>query len=62
MQNQTICDKIDTKDGFLLCPRCKRHKVLKILPGTEGKNIVVWCKSCRTESVVNIEKSLSLRA
>ncbi|MBP3413188.1 MAG: hypothetical protein J6K89_07995 [Oscillospiraceae bacterium] len=63
MQNEKICGKISTKGGYLLCPKCNRHKVLRLLPGTEGKNISVYCKLCRKESIVNIDpKSLSLRA
>ncbi|MDD6642705.1 MAG: cysteine-rich KTR domain-containing protein [Firmicutes bacterium] len=54
---------METRDGYLLCPICQRQKVLRILPGTEGKQIAVYCKNCRKESIVNIEqKSLSQRA
>ena len=52
-----------TRDGYLLCPICQRQKVLRLLPETEGKQIAVYCKYCRKESVVNIDnKSLSQRA
>lgn len=55
MQNEKKCGKMDTKDGYLLCPICGRQKVMRLLPGTVGKQIPVWCKNCRRESVVNIE-------
>jgi len=38
-----------------MCPRCGRGQVMKILPSTTGTNVVVYCKVCRTETVVNIE-------
>lgn len=50
-------DKIATKDGFLLCPVCGKHKVQRIVPETEAKNLVVYCRHCRQESVVNICKT-----
>ncbi|MBE6984320.1 MAG: hypothetical protein E7434_01665 [Ruminococcaceae bacterium] len=49
-----------TKDGYLLCPICQRQKVLRLLPDTSGQKIAVWCKTCKQESIVNIDpKSLS---
>lgn len=63
MQSVKCCGKIMTKDGYLLCPICRRQKVLRLLPDTEGKRIAVWCKNCKRESVVDIDaKSLSQRA
>ena len=63
MQMQETCVKIEIKDGWLICPRCHRQKLLKLLPDTEAKRLVVYCKHCRQESIVNIEpESLSHRA
>ncbi len=60
MQNEKECGKMRTKDGYLLCPICQRQKVLRLLPDTSGKKIAVWCKTCKQESIVNIDpKSLS---
>lgn len=54
MQNQAKCDKIRTNNGWLLCPACGKHKVLKLLPETRAENLIVHCKRCGVESVVNI--------
>ena len=63
LQSEKSYDKMRTKDGYLLCPICKRQKVLRILPDTVGKRIPVWCKNCKQESIVNIDpESLSQRA
>ena len=48
-------DKLQVRNGWLMCPRCGRGQVMKILPSTTGTNVVVYCKVCRTETVVNIE-------
>ena len=45
------------KDGYLVCPTCKRNKrLLKISPQTEASGLVVFCRDCKTEHVVNIEQ------
>lgn len=54
MQNQAKCDKIRTNNGWLLCPACGKSKVLKLLPETRAENLIVHCKRCGVESVVNI--------
>ncbi len=46
--------KIKTNQGWLMCPACGKHKVLKLRPDTEAKNLTVHCKRCGAESVVNI--------
>ena len=43
-----------SNDGWLICPVCKRHKLLRILPSTVVKDLPVYCKHCRNESIVNI--------
>lgn len=44
------------KNGWLLCPKCGRQRVLRIYPETRGEMIQVYCRMCRRETIVNIEK------
>ena len=37
-----------------LCPACRKHTVLWLLPTTEVKDLPIKCKRCGTESIVNI--------
>ena len=62
LQTKRNDGKLSTKDGWLLCPRCGRGKVLRLRPETRARSLPVYCKVCRTESVVNIDESLSLSA
>ena len=63
MQSKTMCGKMITRDGYLLCPICQRQKVLRLLPGTKGEQLAVYCKTCRKEPTVNVSTlSLSQRA
>lgn len=48
------CGKIKTNQGWLTCPACGRAKVLRVLPSTEARDLVVYCKVCKKESIVNI--------
>ena len=46
--------RINSSKRWVKCPACHRSKVLQILPTTECKDVVVYCKACKTETVVNI--------
>lgn len=58
LQEKGNCGKLTVKDGWLLCPVCRKGKVLKVREDTEVKNLEVRCKLCGQKSIVNI-KSLS---
>ena len=47
--------KLTVKDGWLICPRCRKGKVLKVREDTEVKNLEVHCKLCGNTDIVNIE-------
>lgn len=47
------CDIININQGWLLCPHCRR-KLVKLLPETSANNLVVFCRKCGHESIVNI--------
>lgn len=57
MQTVTIDGKMASViNGWLLCPVCEGSKVLRVYPETSGTMIQVFCKRCRKESIVNIDK------
>ena len=47
------------KDGWAACPICGKPRLIRILPETRAKSLPVYCKHCKTESIVNIDPSLS---
>ena len=59
MQIEQMCGKILTEDGRIICPFCGRPTQHRVRPDTAAKNLPVWCKHCRKESIVNIDESLS---
>lgn len=58
MQSTIKNDKIVTKDGWVICPKCGKMKLLRLLPG--GKvNAYAYCRHCKQEQLLNIDLSLS---
>nr|DAL14664.1 MAG TPA_asm: cysteine-rich protein [Caudoviricetes sp.] len=48
---------LTVKDGFLVCPTCRRNRhLLRISPDTTAENLVVFCRDCKTEHHVNIRR------
>ena len=37
-----------------MCPVCRRQKLIPLLPTTRCTDVVVYCKICRAELVLNI--------
>ena len=56
LQKRGECGKLIVKDGWLMCPSCRRRKVLQVRPDTTAKNLIVYCRDCRTETMVDIEQ------
>lgn len=57
LQGQGSCGRLTVKDGWVTCPVCGRNiHLLKIRPHTQAKNLQVFCRTCRSEIVMNIEK------
>lgn len=48
------CKTARVSRSWLMCPACGRGKVLKLLPDTECKNLIVFCRRCKTETTINI--------
>ncbi len=52
--NQSPC-KLVVKDGWVICPVCRKGKLLKLRPDTTAQNLPCKCKRCGQESLVNID-------
>lgn len=55
MQTDVRCGKLTVRDGWVICPVCRKGKLLKIRPDTIARNLPMKCKRCGQETVVNIE-------
>ncbi len=54
---QAKSSKLTVKEGYLVCPVCKRNrKLLQIDPATQAKHLVVYCRDCKSEIIVDIDE------
>ena len=60
MQNDIRPVRLDIKNGWISCPGCGRH-LLRITEGTTADQLPVYCRGCRQEIVLHIERGLSAR-
>lgn len=44
-----------TDTGRVVCPRCGRKTQQRILPETQARRLPVYCKHCRSETIVDIQ-------
>lgn len=51
------CGKISTS-RWVICPRCKRQKLLRRQPDTEISHALVWCRYCHQEIELNIRPDI----
>lgn len=52
---------LTVKDGHAVCPRCHSRMSPKILPTTAGRDIVLYCRSCKNELITDIEQGQRLK-
>lgn len=68
MQSLDLCGKMLTvKDGYLVCPSCEKirrkypsckvnKRLMKINPDTVARRVVAYCRDCKTENIVDIDR------
>ena len=56
LNKRVFCGILETRNGRALCPFCGRPTSQRVNPDTVLRNAPLWCKYCRTESIVNTEE------
>lgn len=46
---------LTVKEGRVVCPICRRKMSPRILPTTCGTNMVSFCRSCKSEIIIDVE-------
>ncbi len=61
MQFNEKTAKLVVRNGWVICPVCRRnHRLLRVEPETEARDLPVYCRDCKTELILNIAKGQSV--
>ncbi len=61
MRAKNECGTLVPKDGWITCPVCRRNKrLLRITPDTQADCLPVFCRDCKTEIILHIERGQSV--
>lgn len=61
LQNAPQCGKLIVKNGWVTCPNCKRnHRLLRVEPETEARNLPIFCRDCKSTVILNIDRGQSV--
>lgn len=53
---------VPVKDGWISCPNCRVNKrLLRVSDETEAKGLPVFCRSCKTEVILDIKRGQSVK-
>lgn len=56
MQNSEKACKLVVRNGRYVCPNCKQTTNQKASEDTNAQRLILWCRNCKAEFVVNIER------
>lgn len=52
---------LSIKDGWIACPVCRRNRrLLRITPDTKADCLPVFCRDCKTEIILHIDRGQSV--
>ena len=61
LQDRGNCGKLTVTDGWVTCPVCKRNRrLIRVSPDTVAKSLPVFCRDCKTEVILNIDRGQSV--
>ncbi len=62
MPNEVKPATLVTRNGWITCPECGRnHRLLRITDSTEAHGLPVYCRTCRREIILDIERGQSVK-
>ena len=56
LQSPPKSGKLMVESGWLICPICRRKKLMRIRPETQARSLQIYCRGCRNELIIDIDK------
>ena len=56
LQDPASCDILQVRNGWIACPVCRQKRLLRIRPDTTAHALPVWCRYCKSEILLNIDR------
>lgn len=56
LQTMMKSGKLIVRNGRYVCPNCKQTTNQKADDETNASNLILWCRSCKAEYRVNIQR------
>lgn len=56
LQKTPTYGRIRVRDGRMICPRCRVKMMYRVEGDTVAKNLPIFCRQCKLELIVNIDK------
>lgn len=60
MRSETEKSKLVVKDGWVICPKCRNKRLLRVDAETEARGLPVYCRDCKTEFILDIARGRSV--
>jgi len=61
LQGQRKYGTLTVKDGWVTCPVCRRNRhLIRIEPETVAKALPVFCRDCKSEIILDIDRGQSV--
>lgn len=54
INSQSRAIMLPTADGYLICPRCRKTKLIRVRRETVATDLQVYCRRCKRELIVDI--------
>jgi len=62
LQTKHESDKLNVTNGWVTCPICRRnHRLIRVGPETVAKGLPVYCRTCHSEIILNIDRGQSVK-
>lgn len=53
--------KLIVRNGWVICPKCRNKRLLRLDVETQAQGLPVYCRGCKTEFILDITRGRSVK-